>query len=177
MILFELPKNSSLKRVKFTSYLWLCTANSRTSVPSPATARMFPSLAHRPWHVFCRVSFQPRVCLSQRSPRFPQLCHGDYFHLCFIAVVFSSLILIDDIDYYHTLCCAGWQSGGIRGLWLSLPDCRVTSLGLGKVHYYSTSGDSKDGPPKSPSSDQSPEKAVSDAAKASPASTGLHTNN
>ncbi|XP_041846280.1 zinc transporter 9 [Melanotaenia boesemani] len=36
---------------------------------------MFPSLAQRPWHVFCRVSLQHRS-LSQRSPRFPQLCYG-----------------------------------------------------------------------------------------------------
>uniref|UniRef100_A0A672ZYY7 Proton-coupled zinc antiporter SLC30A9, mitochondrial n=1 Tax=Sphaeramia orbicularis TaxID=375764 RepID=A0A672ZYY7_9TELE len=35
----------------------------------------------------------------------------------------------------------------------SHPDCRVASLGLSKVQYYSTSGTSKDGPPKSASSD------------------------
>uniref|UniRef100_A0A669F187 Proton-coupled zinc antiporter SLC30A9, mitochondrial n=1 Tax=Oreochromis niloticus TaxID=8128 RepID=A0A669F187_ORENI len=34
-----------------------------------------------------------------------------------------------------------------------LPDCRVVSLGLGKVQYYSTSDTSKDGPPKPPSGD------------------------
>uniref|UniRef100_A0AAQ4QYV4 Proton-coupled zinc antiporter SLC30A9, mitochondrial n=1 Tax=Gasterosteus aculeatus aculeatus TaxID=481459 RepID=A0AAQ4QYV4_GASAC len=38
---------------------------------------MFPSLAHRPWHVFCRVSLQHRAPLSQRSPRFPPLCYGE----------------------------------------------------------------------------------------------------
>uniref|UniRef100_A0A8C5HCC5 Proton-coupled zinc antiporter SLC30A9, mitochondrial n=1 Tax=Gouania willdenowi TaxID=441366 RepID=A0A8C5HCC5_GOUWI len=37
---------------------------------------MFPSLAHRPWHAFCRVSLQRRPPLSHRSPRFSQLCHG-----------------------------------------------------------------------------------------------------
>uniref|UniRef100_A0A3B5KKT8 Proton-coupled zinc antiporter SLC30A9, mitochondrial n=1 Tax=Xiphophorus couchianus TaxID=32473 RepID=A0A3B5KKT8_9TELE len=31
---------------------------------------MFPSLAHRPWHVFCRVSLQRRSSLSQWSYRF-----------------------------------------------------------------------------------------------------------
>ncbi|XP_076595637.1 proton-coupled zinc antiporter SLC30A9, mitochondrial [Chaetodon auriga] len=103
---------------------------------------MFNSLAHRPWHVFCRVSLQHRAPLSQRSPRFPQLCHG-------------------------------WQNGGIHSLWFSLPDCRVASSGLGKVQYYSTSGNSKDGPPKSASGDApSAEKVLSAAAKATPASPG-----
>ncbi|KAK5864535.1 hypothetical protein PBY51_015772 [Eleginops maclovinus] len=78
---------------------------------------MFPSLAHRPWHAFCRASMQHRVPLSQRSPRLPQLCYG-------------------------------WQSAGIHNMWFGLPDCRVASLGLGKVQYYSTSGNSKDDPPK-----------------------------
>ncbi|CAN9515195.1 unnamed protein product [Ophioblennius macclurei] len=103
---------------------------------------MFPSLAHRPWHIFCRVSLQHRPPLSQRSPRFPQ-------------------------SY-------GFQSGGIHSLWLSLPDCRLTSLGLTKVQYYSTSGGSKDEPPKSPPGDApSAEKILSGAAKASPASMGV----
>uniref|UniRef100_A0A8C3A413 Proton-coupled zinc antiporter SLC30A9, mitochondrial n=1 Tax=Cyclopterus lumpus TaxID=8103 RepID=A0A8C3A413_CYCLU len=82
---------------------------------------MFPSLAHRPWHVFCRVSLQHRAHLSQRCPS------------------------------RDTFCCAGWQSGGMHNVWFSLPDCRVASLGLGKVQYYSTSGNSDDGPPKSAS--------------------------
>ncbi|XP_022616121.1 zinc transporter 9 [Seriola dumerili] len=104
---------------------------------------MFPSLAHRPWHVFCRVSLQHRVSLSQRtpSPRFPQLCYG-------------------------------WQSGGIHTLWFSLPDCRVASLGPGKVQFYSTSGNSKDGPPKSASGD-APSAEKSGAAKATPSSLGF----
>ncbi|XP_074505384.1 proton-coupled zinc antiporter SLC30A9, mitochondrial isoform X1 [Sebastes fasciatus] len=101
---------------------------------------MFPSLAHRPWHVFCRVSMQHRAPLSHWSPRLPQLCYG-------------------------------WQSGGIHNLWFSLPDCRSASLGLGKVHYYSTSGDSKDGPPKStPGDAPSAEQVLSAAAKAPPGS-------
>ena len=76
-------------------------------------------------------------------------------------------------DYYHTLCCSGWQSGGIHSLWFSLPDCRVASLGLGKVHYYSTSGSSKDGPPQSASGDApSAEKVLSAAIKATPAPSG-----
>ncbi len=58
-------------------------------------------------------------------------------------------------------------------MWFSLPDCRVASLGLGKVQYYSTSGNSKDGPPKSASGDApSAEKVLSGAAKATPAPSG-----
>ncbi|XP_032383939.1 proton-coupled zinc antiporter SLC30A9, mitochondrial isoform X2 [Etheostoma spectabile] len=102
---------------------------------------MFPSLAHRPWHIFCRLSFQHRAPLSQRSPRIPQL-------------------------YY------GLKRGGIHNVCFSLPDCRVASLGLGKVQYYSTSGNSKDGPPKSASGDApTAEKVLSAAAKATPGAT------
>uniref|UniRef100_A0A3Q4HI09 Proton-coupled zinc antiporter SLC30A9, mitochondrial n=1 Tax=Neolamprologus brichardi TaxID=32507 RepID=A0A3Q4HI09_NEOBR len=99
---------------------------------------MFPSLAaHRPWHVFRRVSLQQRSSLSQRPPRFPQLCHG------------------------------------LHSVWFSLPDCRVVSLGLGKVQYYSTSDTGKDGPPKPPSGDApSAAKVLSGAAQASPESPG-----
>ncbi|XP_028445869.1 proton-coupled zinc antiporter SLC30A9, mitochondrial isoform X2 [Perca flavescens] len=102
---------------------------------------MFPSLAHRPWHVFCRLSLQHRAHLSQRSSRIPQLCYG-------------------------------FKSGGTHNVWFSLPDCRVASLGLGKVQYYSTSGNSKDGPPKSASGDApTAEKVLSAAAKATPGAT------
>ncbi|XP_078116341.1 proton-coupled zinc antiporter SLC30A9, mitochondrial isoform X2 [Sander vitreus] len=102
---------------------------------------MFPSLAHRPWHIFCRLSLQHRAPLSQRSPRIPQLCYG-------------------------------LKSGGIHNVWFSLPDCRVASLGLGKVQYYSTSGSSKDGSPKSASGDApTAEKVLSAAAKATPGAT------
>ncbi|XP_043983186.1 zinc transporter 9 [Gambusia affinis] len=93
---------------------------------------MFPSLAHRPWHVFCRVSLQHRSSLSQWSCRFPR----------------------------------GWQIGGTHSFWLSLPDSRVASLGLTSVQYYSTSGDRKDGPPKSKSTDSpSAERVATGAAK------------
>ncbi|XP_054453398.1 proton-coupled zinc antiporter SLC30A9, mitochondrial isoform X1 [Anoplopoma fimbria] len=97
---------------------------------------MFPGLAHRPWHVFFRVSLQGRAPFSQRSPRLPQLC-----------------------------------TGGVNGLWFSLPDCRVASSGLlGKVQYYSTSGSSDDGPPKpAPGDAPSAENVLSAAAKATPA--------
>ncbi|XP_030595221.1 proton-coupled zinc antiporter SLC30A9, mitochondrial [Archocentrus centrarchus] len=104
---------------------------------------MFPSLAaHRPWHVFRRVSMQHRSSLSQRLSRFPQLCHV-------------------------------WQSGGMHSLWFSLPDCRVASLGLGKVQYYSTSDSSKDDPPKPPSgAAPTTAKLVSGATQVTPDSPG-----
>lgn len=38
---------------------------------------MFHCLAGRPWHVLCRVSLPHKAPLSQRSPRIPQLCHGE----------------------------------------------------------------------------------------------------
>lgn len=61
-------------------------------------------------------------------------------------------------------------------MWFNLPDCRVASIGLGKVQYYSTSGSGKDGPPKSPSGDApSAEKVLSGDAKATPASPGDKT--
>ncbi|XP_068596081.1 proton-coupled zinc antiporter SLC30A9, mitochondrial [Brachionichthys hirsutus] len=37
---------------------------------------MFPSLVHRPWHVFCRVSLHPKAQLSHGTPTSPLLCHG-----------------------------------------------------------------------------------------------------
>ena len=66
----------------------------------------------------------------------------------------------------------GWHSGGIHGLWFSLPDCRVASLALGQVQFYSTSGGDKDGPPKQ-GSDPPPtaEKVLAGATK-SPAASG-----
>lgn len=97
--------------------------------------------------------------------------------LCF--VLNSSVCLQDGgtkekkADNCHTLCCIGWQSGSIHSLWFSLPDCRIASLGLGKVQYYSTSDNSKDDPPKPASSGApSTEKILSGAAKATPSSLG-----
>uniref|UniRef100_A0A8D0DDA8 Proton-coupled zinc antiporter SLC30A9, mitochondrial n=1 Tax=Sander lucioperca TaxID=283035 RepID=A0A8D0DDA8_SANLU len=56
----------------------------------PATARMFPSLAHRPWHIFCRLSLQHRAPLSQRSPRIPQLCYGeDSLHIMALTTILN----------------------------------------------------------------------------------------
>uniref|UniRef100_A0A8C3G5Z3 Proton-coupled zinc antiporter SLC30A9, mitochondrial n=1 Tax=Cyclopterus lumpus TaxID=8103 RepID=A0A8C3G5Z3_CYCLU len=58
----------------------------------------------------------------------------------------------------------------MHNVWFSLPDCRVASLGLGKVQYYSTSGNSDDGPPKSASGEApSAESVLSAAVKATPA--------
>ncbi|XP_024139404.1 zinc transporter 9 [Oryzias melastigma] len=98
------------------------------------------SLAHRPWHVFCRISLQHRSSLSHRSPRFPQLCYG-------------------------------WQSASIHSSRLSLPDCRVSSVGLGRIQHYSTSGDSKNDPPKAQSAEApSTDKLSSGDLKATPSS-------
>lgn len=83
---------------------------------------MFPCLAHRPWHVFFRVSLNHRASLSQWAPR---------------------------SNHYSF----GWQSGGVHSWWFYHPDFRVAALGLNKVQYYSTSGTSKDDPPKSASKD------------------------
>ncbi|KAF7657719.1 hypothetical protein LDENG_00023130 [Lucifuga dentata] len=63
----------------------------------------------------------------------------------------------------------GWQIGGIHSWWFSHPDCRVSSLGLCKVQYYSTFGNSKDGPPKAGSGDApEAERVVSATTKPSP---------
>ncbi|CAL9707226.1 unnamed protein product [Knipowitschia caucasica] len=97
---------------------------------------MFPSFAHRPWHLFFRVTLHHRSCLSQWSLKCNQSNHG-------------------------------WQSG--HGWWLSHPDFRVTALRLNKIQYFSTSGTSKDEPPKS-ASGESKEKVVGDTAKSTLAS-------
>uniref|UniRef100_A0A3P9LUR1 Proton-coupled zinc antiporter SLC30A9, mitochondrial n=1 Tax=Oryzias latipes TaxID=8090 RepID=A0A3P9LUR1_ORYLA len=98
------------------------------------------SLAHRPWHVFCRISLQHRSSLSHRSPRIPQLCYG-------------------------------WQSATSIHSWrLTPPDCRVSSVGLGRIQHYSTSGDGKD-PPKAQSAEApSADKPPSGDLKATPSS-------
>jgi len=61
----------------------------------------------------------------------------------------------------------------MQNVWFSLPGCRVASLGLGKVQYYSTSGNSDDGLPK-PASGEAPsaESVLSAAVKATPAPSG-----
>lgn len=124
--------------------------------------------------------------LSQRSPRFPQLCCGEdsrcaatHSYSCWHYVSYYSSIAV--LVYYaiqlkknyHIFWCTGWQSGGIHSWWISLPECRVASLGLGKVQYYSSSGNSKDGPSKSSSGDApSAESVLSAVAKVTPASSG-----
>lgn len=76
------------------------------------------------------------------------------------------------MNYYYTFL-TGFQSGGIHSLWFNLPDCRVVSLGMGKVHYYSTSGNSKGGSPKPPSGDApTAEKVLSGATKVTPTALG-----
>lgn len=70
---------------------------------------------------------------------------------------------------YFTFCYAGWQAGGFHSWCISLPECRVASRGLGKVQYYSTSGNDKDGPSKASSDAPTAEKVLS---AATPASSG-----
>lgn len=109
---------------------------------------MFPCLASRPWHVLCRVSLQHKAPLSQRSPRIPQLCHGEVRNVIFRKQQRWRLFG-EGIDC-HPLCFVGWQSGSIHSWWTGLPECRVASSALGKFQYYSTSGNDKDVPPQPP---------------------------
>lgn len=70
-------------------------------------------------------------------------------------------------------CLAGWQSASIHSSRLSLPDCRVSSVGLGRIQHYSTSGDSKNDPPKAQSAEApSTDKLSSGDLKATPSSAG-----
>ncbi|XP_061541406.1 proton-coupled zinc antiporter SLC30A9, mitochondrial [Phycodurus eques] len=74
---------------------------------------MLPSLVHRPWQVFFRVSWRHRSRLPQP--------------------------------------CLGWKTGSTFSSCLRPPDCRVAAPGATEVHFYSTFGNGKDGPPRSPS--------------------------
>lgn len=146
---------------RWPGYLGFCPATFSTS-----SSRMFPSLAHRPWQVLCRVSLQHRSPLPQRSFRFPQPCHGELAPRGALPANLCSDPTLNLGWPVTTLCCTGCQSGGIHSFWFSLPDARVASLGLGKVQYYSSSDNNKDGPPKSaPGRAPSSEKVVSAAAK------------
>lgn len=109
---------------------------------------MFPCLASRPWHVLCRVSLQQKAPLSQRSPRIPQLCHGESREVIFCGQLRWRL-LVRENDCLP-LCFAGWQCGSMHSWWIGLPECRVVSSGLGKVQFYSTSGKDNEFPPQSP---------------------------
>ncbi|RVE67507.1 hypothetical protein OJAV_G00103680 [Oryzias javanicus] len=67
--------------------------------------------------------------------------------------------------------CYGWQSASIHSTRLTLPDCRVSSVGLGRIQHYSTSGDSKNDPPKAQSAEApSTDKLSSGDLKATPSS-------
>lgn len=64
-------------------------------------------------------------------------------------------------------CPVGWTNGGIHSWGISFPELRVSSHRLGRVHYYSTFGNDKDGLSKSSSNDApSTEKILSAAGKA-----------
>lgn len=65
------------------------------------------------------------------------------------------------------LCGIGWTNGGIHRWGISLPELRVSSHRLGRVQYYSTIGNDKDGLSKSSSNNApSTEKILSAAGKA-----------
>lgn len=133
---------------------------------------MFSSLANRPWHVFCRVHLQHKAPLAHRSPRCPQLCNGEdsrNFRAIALELFCWFTMMCERRNNYLTFCCTGWQAGGFHSWCISLPECRVASRGLGKVQYYSTSGNDKDGPSK-PSSDAPTAEQVLSAA--TPASSG-----
>ncbi|KAK3565131.1 hypothetical protein QTP86_033976 [Hemibagrus guttatus] len=78
---------------------------------------MFPCLAHRPWQTLCRVYLHQRAHLSQLPPRVSRSCYG-------------------------------WQNR-CKGhsLWFSFPDPRGASIAWAQVQYFSTTSNSKDGPP------------------------------
>lgn len=126
------------------------------------------SLAHRPWHVFCRISLQHRSSLSHRSPRFPQLCYGEPAPVLILSGSPAALTFA----VAPRVGLAGWQSAttSIHSWRLTPPDCRVSSAGLGRIQHYSTSGDGKD-PPKAQSAEApSADKPPSGDLKATPSS-------
>uniref|UniRef100_A0A665WLC9 Cation efflux protein transmembrane domain-containing protein n=1 Tax=Echeneis naucrates TaxID=173247 RepID=A0A665WLC9_ECHNA len=97
-----------------------------------------------------------------------------YYTVARLFLIFNTQIFSDNRRSSHfqlsfSFC---WQSGGIHTLWLSLPDCRVASIGLGKVQYYCTSDNNKDGPPK-PALGDAPSAEKAGAAKASPSALGF----
>ena len=67
---------SLLTRYSTLNRVFSLSENPRTTLPTPAGARMIPILVKRPWYVFCRVSLQHRASLSHRLPRTPQLSGG-----------------------------------------------------------------------------------------------------
>ncbi|XP_064200341.1 proton-coupled zinc antiporter SLC30A9, mitochondrial isoform X1 [Anguilla rostrata] len=94
---------------------------------------MFPGLAQRPWHVFCRVYLRQRASLSQRAPRVGRPCQG------------------------------WQNAGGVHSLWFSLHDSHVAALAVGQNQYYSTTSGSKDGSSSGPDKPDTPEKAAETA--------------
>ncbi|KAJ8269461.1 hypothetical protein COCON_G00120680 [Conger conger] len=91
---------------------------------------MFPGLAQRPWHVFCRVYLQQRAPLSQRAPRLGRPC-----------------------QWWQ-------GAGGVHSIWFSLPDSPVAALAVAQNHYYSTSSGSKDGSSSGPDKTDTAEKTA-----------------
>ncbi|TRY54763.1 hypothetical protein DNTS_031277 [Danionella cerebrum] len=81
---------------------------------------MFPCLAHRPWHILCRVYLHQRGPLFERLPKLTPPGFG------------------------------WQSKDGEHKFWFSFPDLRVTSLTWTQVHNYSTKGSGNDGSPAEP---------------------------
>ncbi|KAJ8382532.1 hypothetical protein SKAU_G00033100 [Synaphobranchus kaupii] len=81
---------------------------------------MFPGLAQRPWHVFCRIYLQQRAPLSQRAPRVGRPCQG------------------------------WQSAGGVHSVWFSLHESHVAALAGSQNQYYCSSSKdgSSSGPDK-----------------------------
>uniref|UniRef100_A0A8C6UIW3 Proton-coupled zinc antiporter SLC30A9, mitochondrial n=1 Tax=Neogobius melanostomus TaxID=47308 RepID=A0A8C6UIW3_9GOBI len=60
---------------------------------------MFLSLAHRPWHVFFRVSLNHRVSLSQWTPRFNHSSHETKLFVLFFGCFFIVRAVLKKRDY------------------------------------------------------------------------------
>ncbi|XP_072292149.1 proton-coupled zinc antiporter SLC30A9, mitochondrial [Eucyclogobius newberryi] len=65
---------------------------------------MFPSLAHRPWHVFFRLSLHHRSTLSQWSPKFNHGWQSGGIHSCWLShpEVRVASIGLNNIQHYCT---------------------------------------------------------------------------
>lgn len=69
--------------------------------------------------------------------------------------LYTHLTLLHNRTVSLTSLCSllGWKSGGIHSWGIGFPEFRVASHRLGRVQYYSTAGDDKDGLSKSSAND------------------------
>lgn len=79
----------------------------------------------------------------------------------------SFVIMYKKSELLLVFCPVGWKNGGLHSWAISFPEFRVASHRLGRVQYYSTSGNDKDGLSKSSANDApSSENILSAAGKA-----------